>query len=272
MKTARILFLLAAGLLFSPTLVQAQADKPVVPLGRSAKAFNFKDNKIKLNTLLSPDVQIKGVNKNYKPEKWLEMEVENFDFTVNDAARKALNLSPNDQFLGPVVVSFYVHVKDPNPQNGKKTLLLLQKDITYIDVPINKATCFNVLISPATITRLTGGTGNLKFERMGYEVKYNGDIIYRQVGKGKNDWWNVESPSVAKDVSKTYPLLNKNETPFAMLWWDRYPTIKPVDSTEISSAFNKLQATEEDSEEEGTITPAPRGTGTTTTPRPGTTR
>ena len=39
----------------------------------------------------------------------------------------------------------------------------------------------------------------------------------------KEGWWNAGSLS---DQSSKFPLLNKHETPFKMLWWDRYAEIE----------------------------------------------
>jgi hypothetical protein len=42
-------------------------------------------------------------------------------------------------------------------------------------------------------------------------------------GKGKEGWW---TNSKLSDQSTKYPLLNKDETPFSNLWYDRYPEIQ----------------------------------------------
>ncbi|MDB6078368.1 MAG: hypothetical protein JWO82_2115, partial [Akkermansiaceae bacterium] len=41
--------------------------------------------------------------------------------------------------------------------------------------------------------------------------------------KLKPGWWT--SPNLS-DQSTKFPLLNKDETPFSVLWFDRYPEIQ----------------------------------------------
>lgn len=200
--------------------------------------------------MLSPDLAIRGVAKNWKPEKWATFEVENFTMSVKNQARTALGIGKKDLFIGPVLVSFYMHVKDPNSSG----LILLKKDITYVDVPLTKPTNFSVYLSPVTIANLTGGSGAFRAERYGYEVKYGQDVIYRwSSDPSKNDWWNIATTSVTRDEGK-YPLLNKDETPFAMLWHDRYPSIKKIDSTALGNTIKEINTSLEEANE--TDTPA----------------
>lgn len=266
MKTAHFLFFFIGAALLSTGAVQAQANRDTVPLGPSNKAFSFKEKRIKTEDLPSPDFTVRTVAKNWKPEKWHHLEVENFQLDVkDDRARGVLGIGKKDLFIGPVVVSFYMHVKDPNATSGRAPLMLLKKDITYVDVPLNKPTCFSAWMSPITIANLTGGTGSFRPERIGYEVKYKGEPIYRWSSQ-QRDFWNVQSASVVRDDNNKYPILNKDETPFAMLWYDRYPPIKKVDSTALGETIQKLSTPEE----ETTLTPP--ATETATPPASGTNR
>lgn len=57
---------------------------------------------------------------------------------------------------------------------------------------------------------------------MAVEVLVNGAKV-GQANNGPDNWWNA--PTVSDQTAK-YPVLNKNETPFKMLWWDRYAEIE----------------------------------------------
>lgn len=256
--------LLGVAILFSGSLsAQNAVRKPQVPISESAKAFTFRGGKkIKQEDIPSPDLTVKGINKAFKPEKWVNFEVENFQMDVNDRARQVLNIGKKDLYMGPIQVSFYLHVPDPNAATPGKNMILISKTVTYLNVPINKPTNFNVMLSPVTVANLTGGTGNFRPKRMGFEVKYNDSVIYRWTDESAlQDWWNISSPTVTKDSGK-YALLNKDETPFSMLWYDRYPAIKKVDSTTLGETLDRL-STPTPIGEIPSPEPAPTTTGAT---------
>jgi hypothetical protein len=54
-------------------------------------------------------------------------------------------------------------------------------------------------------------------------VLINGEKVAQESSKGQAGWWNTASDKISR--SDTVPLLNKAETPFASMWWDRYAEI-----------------------------------------------
>jgi len=56
-------------------------------------------------------------------------------------------------------------------------------------------------------------------------VEYNGKVVATYSSeRGKMEkWWTIQSPSIVETTY--YPLLNKDETPFSVYWYDRYPEI-----------------------------------------------
>ena len=80
-------------------------------------------------------------------------------------------------------------------------------------------------LSPNTLKRVTGSdtAGKSSVDRVAVEVLINGRAVAAESSKGKPDW--VTSGSLS-DQSRRFPLLNKVETPFKMLWWDRYAEIE----------------------------------------------
>lgn len=144
--------------------------------------------------------------KKWDPKDWLEAEVK-----LNIEARP----EPKDGYLDRLQIRWYVAVKNP----AGRGFFLLEKDVTYVNVPLDEDVYASVYISPAAFHRLTGSDRASKgaIEAIGGEVSVNGKTETFSVGQ-KAGWWTSGS------LSRTdkFPLLTKSETPFAPLWWDRY--------------------------------------------------
>ena len=169
--------------------------------------------KIDFDAIPSPVVSV-GKDKNFKPKDWLEAEAE---ITIPAASPEQKKIG----FIDQVTVKWYVAVKGVE---GAKGPVKLMKDITHINVPVDEPFYSSVYISPNLFKRLTGKdrAGKDALEVVGIEVLINGVKAGEGTSKMKEGWWN--SPSLS-DQSSKFPLLNKNETPFKMLWWDRYAEI-----------------------------------------------
>ena len=74
-------------------------------------------------------------------------------------------------------------------------------------------------------------------ESVGYEVLVNGEKVAEDTDKGRDGWWNMASDKISR--SDSVPLLNKAETPFSNMWWDRYAEVSDVapDNREPLSGF-----------------------------------
>jgi hypothetical protein len=169
--------------------------------------------KLEFDAIPSPDVQT-GKAKAFKPKDWLEVEAEITIPPLSAEQNKA-------GFIDSVTVKWYVAVKNPDG----KGVFKLAKDIVHVNVPVNEAVFSSVYLSPNTLKRLTGQdrAGKGAVEVVGIEILVNGVKIGEGTSKMKEGWWNAGSLS---DQSSKFPLLNKNETPFKMLWWDRYAEIE----------------------------------------------
>jgi hypothetical protein len=121
-------------------------------------------------------------------------------------------------------VKWYVAVANPDK---KGSYMLLTKEIDHVNVPVGgrDEVFASVYLSPASLRRITGsdsgGKGAVEF--VGYEVLVNGEKKAEGTNKGKVGWWNAASDKISR--SEAIPLLDKSETPFADMWWDRYPEI-----------------------------------------------
>lgn len=165
-------------------------------------------DKPSFDDLQSPDL---GAKKSWKPKDWLEMEVK---FKVT-----AVSPEPKDKFVDRVTVRWYVAVKNP----GGRDYWLLEKEVTHVNVPVGEDLYASIYLSPNSVKRLSGGERASKsiLYAVGGEINVAGSTVYFS-SKGKPGWWQSGSLSRTDRV----PLLNKAETPFKALWYDRYAEVQ----------------------------------------------
>jgi hypothetical protein len=152
-------------------------------------------------------------NKSFKPKDWLEIEVK---------LNMALSPEPKSKTCDKITVKWYIAIKNPEKPT---TMMLLSKDIDYVNVPLQEDIYCSVYLSPSSIKRVTGldRSGKQAVEYVGYEVLVNGEKVASETNKGKPGWWNAASDKISR--SEAVPLLNKSETPFGPMWWDRYAEV-----------------------------------------------
>ena len=177
--------------------------------GQAAKAVIEKPS---FDDLPSPEFA-GAKNKSFKPKDWLEIETK---------LNLSLSPEPVSKTCDKVTVKWYIAVKNAEKSG---TFLLLTKDIDYVNVPLSEDIYCSVYLSPSSIKRLTGldRSGKSAVEYVGYEVLVNGEKVAQETSKGKVGWWSMASDKISR--SDKVPLLNKAETPFAPMWWDRYAEV-----------------------------------------------
>jgi hypothetical protein len=161
-----------------------------------------------------PSPQFAGVkNKRFTPLDWLEIEV---------PLKVEMSPEPPSKTCEKMTIKWYVAVKNVDKPG---TFLLFTKDVEHVNVPLNEEIYGSVFISPASLRRITGSGkgGKNSVEFVGYEILINGEEQATGTSKGKVGWWKTTSDKISR--SEVVPLLNKNETPFSAMWWDRYPEI-----------------------------------------------
>ncbi len=156
-----------------------------------------------------------AAQKNFKPKEWLEMEVK---------MRVALAPEPKSETCDKLTVKWYVLAENPDKPN---TYLLFTKDVEHVNIPLNDDVYCSIYLSPASVKRLTGRTRANKrvIDAVGYEVLVNGEKVAEGTSEYGVGWWNKSSPKMPISRSEAVPLLNKSETPFSSMWWDRYAEI-----------------------------------------------
>jgi hypothetical protein len=177
--------------------------------GQASKVVGEKPS---FDDLPSPEFS-GGKQKSFKPKDWLEMEA---------SLKVSLSPEPKSKTCDRITVKWYVAVKNPEKSG---TFLLLTKDVDYVSVPLGEEVYTSVYLSPASVKSLTGSDkgGKQAVEFVGYEVLVNGVKAAEETSKGKPGWWNTASKGISRSDSP--PLLNKAETPFSNMWWDRYAEV-----------------------------------------------
>ena len=151
-----------------------------------------------------------GKDKSFKPKDWLEIETK---------LKISMAPEPPSKTCEKITVKWYIAVKNPEKPS---TMLLLTKTVDHVNVPLEEDIFCSVYLSPGSIKRLTGSDkgGKSAVEYVGYEVLVNGEKKVEETSKGTKGWWNTASEKISR--SESVPLLNKSETPFSNMWWDRY--------------------------------------------------
>ena len=178
----------------------------------NAQKYKVEADKPEFDDLRSPEFG-GGKNKAFKPKEWLEIEA---SFKVK------MSPEPPSKTAERILVKWYVAVEHPDK---KGAFLLLTKDITYVNIPLGEELFTSVYLSPASVKRLTGydRAGKKAVHLVGYEILVNGAKVAEESNKEKPGWWNSASNKISR--SDTVPLLDKSETAFAHMWWDRYAEI-----------------------------------------------
>ncbi len=183
-----------------------------VPLSKDNK---FNVGSLEFTDIPSPDISTGGVNKRFKPKDWLEIEV---PFKV-----QRMKNPPKDDYLDSVTVKWWVVVKGQD----RKTYLV-EKEVTHVNIPVDEEVVAAIYISPNALRRITGSSSASKsdLEAIGGEIHYNSEMVGFFSHGQPNGWWRKD---LGKNVERTgkFPLLDKNETPFKFLWYDRYAEIAP---------------------------------------------
>jgi hypothetical protein len=99
----------------------------------------------------------------------------------------------------------------------------LTGEVTHVDIPKGRDLYSVAYVSPRTIARILNGrpmTG-VDIQDVGVQLVHQGQVLVTKSFKtqGETQWWQNQQQVTGK-------VLNKNQTPFAPLLWDRYEVIK----------------------------------------------
>jgi hypothetical protein len=172
---------------------QAAAQIPVRP-------GDVKIDKVIPAVVKTPEYQITGgQNKRFKNADWLEVEVE---FTT----------AP--ELIDELTFSYKILV------NGK----LLVGEVTHMSIPKGKEHYSVAYVSPRSLESILAGKTLTASAIQGIWV----DVSKQGMLLAQNS--TVRGAAVPNVPQVPGMVLNKTQTPFAPLYWDRYEAIKPGSS------------------------------------------
>ncbi|MFN2509087.1 MAG: Amuc_1102 family pilus-like protein [Chthoniobacterales bacterium] len=186
MKTKSLAFLLS----LLPLALSAQAPRP---------GSEFQLRKISKNLITAPQFTYTGAQQYQanQRDRWLEVEVE---FTATP------------EFTDELTFKYYILF------NGK----LLTGEVTHTNIPAGRDNRSVMYVAPRTLARLMDNrpmTPNA-IQNIAVQLVQQGAVKSELSMDRAQPQWFASMPQVAGFV------LNKNETPFAPLYWDRYEQIK----------------------------------------------
>lgn len=167
---------------------QSAAQAPVRP-------GDIKIDKIIPSAVRTPEYQITGgANKRYRIAEWLEVEVE---------------FSSVPELVDELAFNYRILV------NGK----MLTGTVTHVNIPKGKEHYSVAYVSPRSLERVMDGK------------TFNAAAIQGIWVDVSKQGMMVSQLSTARGAAPNVPqipgmVLNKSETPFAPLYWDRYEALK----------------------------------------------
>jgi hypothetical protein len=164
-------------------------------LATPVTAKNIKLNKIQPAVLSTPEYNVNIPNKRSEALKWFEIEVE---FEVNGV-----------ELVDELTFQYIVMI------NGK----LCPGEVTHVNIPKGNNRYSVMYISPRSLDRITGGkTLNAgMIENIWVKVSKSGQVL------GETALKKVAVPNLPQITDQ---LVKKGDTPFQVLWWDRYEAVK----------------------------------------------
>jgi len=157
----------------------------------------FKIQNVQASLQTTPKYQT-DYKKRFKTKKWLELEVE---------------FEAKPDFTEELTIKYYVFI-------NKK---LLVGEVTHTSVAKGRGLYSVMYISPQSLDFILEGKtpGANDAEHVGVQILVNGQLVAEASTSGapRGQWWQTVQNTSGY-------LLNKNQTPFGPLAYDRYEAIK----------------------------------------------
>lgn len=157
--------------------------------------------KISPGRVETPEYQIKKSQFAARTRQWFQLIVD-------------YDTAP--EWIDEAVFTYYVAVKARKPEPGKNPITVFKGEVSYINIERGKHKS-DIYLHPSTVARF----GDV--ERIAVEVRVGGAVVAREgmpAGSANTRWWESFSPLEGY-------LLNRMQTPFAMLNFDDYEAVKP---------------------------------------------
>ena len=168
-------------------------------VGQPRPGAEFQIGKISRNLITTPQFTYTGAQQyqSNQRDRWLEVEV---DF------------SAAPEFTDELTFKYFILI------NGK----LLTGEVTHTNIAAGRDNRSVMYVSPKTLARVMGNRPMApnSVQNVAVQIVQQGAVKHElSAERGQPNWYST-MPQVAGLV------LNKNETPFAPLYWDRYEQIK----------------------------------------------
>ena len=164
-----------------------------------ARGGEFQITKISRNLITAPQFTYTGAQQYQanQRDRWLEVEV---DF------------SASPEFTDELTFKYFILV------NGK----LLTGEVTHTNIAGGRDIRSVMYVSPKTLARVMGNRplAPNAVQNIAVQLVQQGAVKHELSAERTQPNWYATMPQIAGLV------LNKNETPFAPLYWDRYEQIK----------------------------------------------
>lgn len=168
-------------------------------LGQGVEQPSADIRKIEVKKLETPQYQVSANLSKGKSKQWYAIMAD-YDTDL--------------PWTDELTFTFYVHVENSkNPRAPKDSLF--KAKVTYVNIEKGKGHRSDVYLHPSTIARY----GEIK--QIAVLVEANGKLIAGDaLPKANKRWWEAMSPTEGL-------LLNRTQSPFAMLNFDDYEMVKP---------------------------------------------
>ncbi len=159
---------------------------------------DYAITKVQPAVVQTPEIQFTGTqHRSGRAEQWLEVEVQ---------------FQSNVDMTDELTFKYYILLA------GK----CLTGEVTHVNVPRGRDLYSVMYVSPRTLARvLEGHSMNAQaIENAGVQILFKGQLVAEKSFKeAGGEWWQKmqQIPGL---------VLNKNQTPFSPLYWDRYEAIK----------------------------------------------
>ncbi len=193
--------ILASLVLAALSLPSLQAQQQPLQL----KMGDVKVSKPSYDAQKTPNFQAGDVkSKNIpNPRDWLEVEVE---FEVD---------GPRNAVVKDLLFRYYIGFRD---SSGSPRVLT--GDVKHINIPTKEKLYSAAYVAPSTLGEITGDFRRFQpgaVEAVGVEIYYNGVIVGGTSTSNGKFWESIPGQA---------GVLGKAETPFALLWIDRYAEVE----------------------------------------------
>ena len=173
---------------------------PVVAFAQVRTASEFQIMRIRPDFISTPQFAYTGAEQfqSNQRDRWLEVEVE---------------FVATPEFTDEMTFKYYILL------NGK----LLTGEVTHTNIPAGRQNRSVMYVSPKTIARFLANrpaTPNV-VQNIAVQIVQQGAVKDEMSTARAAAQWYSTIPQLTGFV------LNKNQTPFAPLYWDRYEQIKP---------------------------------------------